>query len=166
MIISDIPKNTRVVLDTDIFIYAMQGLSGQCRTLLERCATGEIDGILSSGVMTEIMHVLMIAEAKDNGWVHGSNGIHELKSQPKRVASLRRYESLVRDLLGMGLTIEDGRREDFITAMDVQQRSGFLMRDALLVALCRRLGVHAIASADPGLQRALDIQIYSPADVK
>jgi predicted nucleic acid-binding protein len=166
MNLSDIPKDTRVVLDTDIFLFAMQGLSGQCRILLEKCARDEIRGILPSIVMTEIMHVLMIAEAKDNGWIHGLNAVRDLNSQSKRIASLRRYESLVRDILGMGLTMEGAEREDFITAMDVQQRSGFLIHDALLIAMCRRLGVHAIASADPAFRRALDIEAYLPSDVK
>jgi predicted nucleic acid-binding protein len=166
MNLSEIPENARVVIDTGIFIYAMQGLSGQCRTLLERCARDQARGILPSLVLTDVMHVLMIAEAKDNGWIHGSNSFRDLRSQNKRIASLRRYESLVRDLLGMGLYLEDAAREDFITAMDVQQRSGFLVRDALLIAMCRRMGVHAIATADPGFRRALDMEVYLPADVR
>lgn len=166
MNLSEIPKDTRIVLDTGIFLYAMQGLSIQCRNLLERCAREEISGILPSPVMTDVMHTLMIAEAKDNGWIHGPNPIRELKIQHKRIASLRRYESIVRDLLGVGLTLEGATREDFITAMDVQQRSGFLIRDALVIAICRRLGVHGIASPDSGFRRASGIDVYLPSDVR
>ncbi len=166
MNLSEIPKDTRIVLDTGIFLYAMQGFSVQCRNLLERCAIDEVVGILPSPVLTDVMHALVIAEAKDNGWIPGPHPLRDLKSQPKRIASLRRYESLVRDLLGMGLALEEATREDFITAMDVQQRSGFLIRDALLIAMCRRLGVHNFASSDPGFRKALGTDVYLPSDVR
>ncbi len=166
MNLSEIPKDTRIVLDTGIFLYAMQGLSAQSRFFLERCATDDVTGILTSPVLTDVMHGLMIAEAKDNGWIPSVHPLRDLKSQPKRIASLRRYESVVRDLMGMGLALEVVTREDFLTAMDVQQRSGFLMRDALLIAMCKRLGVHGIASPDPGFRKALGIDVYWPSDVR
>lgn len=166
MNLSEIPKDTRVVLDTGIFLYAMQGLSVQSRNLLERCAVDEVSGILPSQVLTDVMHGLMIAEAKDNGWILSQHPLRDLKRQPKRIASLRRYESLVRDMMGMGLALEQAVREDYITAMDVQQRSGFLIRDALLIAMCKRLGVHSIASPDPGFRKALGIDAYWPSDVR
>jgi len=161
----NIPAEQPVIIDANIFIYANQKASAQCVKLLERCANNEVFGILPSHILAEVMHVLMLAEAKDIGIIKGSNPARQLTENPQKVKSLNRYESLIRDLLAIGLQLEPLQREDFITAMSLQRQYGLLTNDALFMAIATRLRVTAIVSADSVFGNVQGIIHYSPDDL-
>jgi predicted nucleic acid-binding protein len=165
MNLDNIRNGESVTIDANVFLYAMQQESEQCKRFLTRCAQEEIIGVLPVHILAEVTHQLMIAEARDNGWIKGSNPARQLAEQPERVRALTRYETLVRDILGIGLSIEPIEREDFITAMGVQRQSGLLTNDALLVAVGQRLRTNSIASADKTFSRVNGILLYSPDDL-
>jgi hypothetical protein len=73
---------------------------------------------------------------------------------------------MVRDLLGLGLSLESLQREDFLSAMMVQRQAGLLINEALLVAVGQRLRAQAIASANPVFGRVQGMLLYSPDDVE
>lgn len=74
-----IPSEQPVIIDANIFIYANQRASTQCVKLLERCANNEVYGILPAHILAEVMHVLMLAEAKDKGLLKGPNPAKQLR---------------------------------------------------------------------------------------
>jgi predicted nucleic acid-binding protein len=154
-----------ILLDANISLYAIRQESAQCERFLTRCAKGELHGVMPGHVLAEIMHQLMIAEARDNQWIKGGNPAKQLAFLPERVRALNRYEELVRDILGMGLQIEPVIQEDFITAMAIQRRAGLLTNDALLVAVGERIRVTSIASADKAFADVQGLLLYSPDDI-
>ena len=79
--------------------------------------------------------------------------------------SLNRYESLIRDLLAIGLQLEPLQREDFITALTLQRQYGLLTNDALFLAIATRLRVTSIVSADSVFKNVQGIFHYSPDDL-
>lgn len=160
-----IKKGEIVVIDANIIIYAIQLQSVQCKKLLLKCAEDEITGILPAHILAEVMHVLMIAEAKDNGWVNGPNPAKQLSEKPDRIKALSRYETLIKDLLAINLTIASLEQEDFLTSMRIQRESGLMTNDALLVAVADRLRVQSIASADKKLFAAKGKMVYVPGDI-
>jgi predicted nucleic acid-binding protein len=166
MNIRQIPKGEVVLLDANVLIYASRGVSEQCDQLLSRCAEREISCIISSTQFAEVMHRLMLAEARDNGWISGSNPARQLSERPERIRSLYRYEQAMRSLLGLGVVLEPVAREDFLTAMAVQRQTGLMTNDAILIACAERLRVQAIASADQQLSNVRGIILYSPDDIK
>ncbi len=90
-----------VIIDANIVIYAIQKESKQCKKLLMRCAGDELQGVLPLHILAEIMHVLMISEARDNGWILSAHQVKQLSEKPERIKSLFRYESLIRDILSI-----------------------------------------------------------------
>jgi predicted nucleic acid-binding protein len=160
-----IPANQPVIIDANIFIYANQRASLQCVNLLERCANSEVLGILPTHILAEIMHVLMLEEARDIGLIKGSNPARQLVGNPQLVKSLSRCESLIRDLLAIGLQLEQLQREDFITAMSLQRQYGMLTNDALFLAIAMRLRISAVVSADSVFEQVREIVHYSPDDL-
>lgn len=160
-----IPSEQPVIIDSNIFIYANQKVSVQSIKLLERCANNDVYGIIPAHILAEVMHVLMLAEAKDAGIIKGSNPAKQLSENPQSVRSLSRYESLIRDLLAIGLQLEPLQREDFVTAMTLQRQYGLLTNDALFLAIAVRLRVTAVASADSIFQNVQGIIHYSPDDI-
>jgi predicted nucleic acid-binding protein len=165
MNLQKIPQGASILIDANIFIYALQQQSRQCINLLQRCAEDQVVGYIADNILAEIMHTLMLAEARDYHWISGPNPARQLSEQPQRVRALHRYESLLRDILGMGLRLESLQREDFLTALTVQRQSDLLTNDALLVALAMRLRIQAIVSADKAFKRAQGMTIYLPDDL-
>ena len=165
MNLNDIKTGGSVVIDANIFIYALEKASRQCERFLDRCSEGEILGVVPMHVLAEVMHRMMISEARDNNWIHQSNPTKALSAKPERVRSLLRYEGYMRDILTMGFQLEPVLREDFITAMAVQRKSGLLTNDALLVAVGERLRVTSIASADQGFLRVQGSALFAPNDI-
>jgi predicted nucleic acid-binding protein len=166
MNLNAIKSDSSILIDANIFIYAMQKLSKQCERLLSRCSEGEVQGVVPLHILAEVMHIMMITEARDNSWISGSNPGKSLSEKPERVRSLVRYESFIRDILIMGFHLEPVSREDFITALSIQRKTGLLTNDALLAAVGERLRVAAIASADKVFSRIQGMQHYSPTDME
>ncbi|OGJ86659.1 MAG: hypothetical protein A2268_13210 [Candidatus Raymondbacteria bacterium RifOxyA12_full_50_37] len=161
-----VPKSDIVLVDANICIYAINGGSPQCEQFLARCAQGEVAGIMPCHVLAEVMHQLMMAEARDYQWIKGPNPAHQLSAMPDRVRALSRYKELVRDILGLGIQTEPVIQEDFIAALAIQSQAGLLTNDALIVAVAERLRIHSIASADKGFSGVTGIVLYSPDDIK
>lgn len=160
-----IPQQQPIIIDTNIFVYAAQRNSQQCIKLLEKCASDDIFGILPTHILAELTHVLMLAEARDLGLIKGTNPAKQLSENPNKVKALNRYETLVRDLLSIGLKLESLQREDFITAMSLQRQYGLLTNDALFLAVAVRLRVTAVVSADSVFKNIQGIFLYSPDDI-
>jgi len=166
MNLKQIPKGEVVLLDANIVLLVLRGASVQCEQLLRRCVEREVSCIIPSVQFGEVMHRLMIAEARDNGWISGPNLARQLSDKPDRIRSLYRYEQAMRSLLGMGVALEPVGREDYLTAISLQRQNGFTTNDALMIACAERLRVQAIASADRNLASARGIILYSPDDAE
>ena len=63
MNLDDIPSGSLCVIDTNVLLYAEQGVSDQAQRLLRRCSMGELIGTLPQTVWQELTHKLMLAEA-------------------------------------------------------------------------------------------------------
>ena len=165
MNLNDIRDDETVVVDANILLYAIQKESQQCKRLLLRCADGDLTCIVPMHILAEVMHVLIISEARDNGWITGGNPAKQLASKPELIKRLIRYETLMRDLLAVGFQLEPLMKEDFISAMTIQKQFGLLTNDALFVAVGQRFRTKAIVSADKVFSEVLGVMVYMPDDM-
>jgi len=161
-----IPRGETLILDANILIYAIQQESKQCKRLLMQCAGDEINGVLPLHILSEVMHVLMISEAIDNGWVQGLNKVKQLAEKPERIKSLFRYENLIKDIFAINLNLVSLQHEDFISAMRIQREFGLMTNDALFIAVAERLRIKTIVSADKALASIRGMILYSPDDIQ
>jgi len=165
MNILQLPINQPVLVDTNILVYANQHISNQCVKFLEKCAKGEALGILPTNELTKLIQILMIAEAKDLGIIKIPYSIKQLNKNPNKVKSLNRYESLIKDLLSIGLQIETNNREDFLTSLRIQRQYGLALNDAIFLAIAERLRVTAIVSTNSLFANVQGVILYSPDDI-
>jgi predicted nucleic acid-binding protein len=165
MTIPEIPDGQLVLLDANIVLYALRGASKQCAQLLRRCASDEVRGFLTTHILAEVAHRLMLAEARENGWIAGRNLARELSDQPGKIRLLSRYEQAIKNLLATGIRMESVVKEDFLTMIVVQRQYGLLTNDALLAAVADRLRIDAIASADKALALVGGVIVYEPDDI-
>jgi predicted nucleic acid-binding protein len=165
MNLAQIPDGEWVVIDTNILIYANQGQSADCIEFLRRCASGVLQGLVPLPMVAELVHALMLIEARENKWIGRQNPSRSLASRPDLVRRLIRYETQVREFLGIGLRIEPTLAADVLEAMRIQLEAGLLTNDALLLSVARRLNCSAIASADKVIASAPGFTVYAPSDV-
>ncbi len=104
MNLDDIRNGARVFLDASVLIHGIRRSSAQCRGLLIRCASGSVEGVISTVVLAEVGHRRMMEEAKAKGLI-GSNPARALGTQPELVRQLSGYAEEIRDLLGGGLAV-------------------------------------------------------------
>ncbi|MGH8573733.1 MAG: hypothetical protein ACREX8_14340, partial [Gammaproteobacteria bacterium] len=136
MNLDDIDGGSLCVIDTNVLLYAEQGVSDQAQRLIRRCATGELIGTLPATVWQELTHKLMLAEAMMKGLVPGSNPAARLAAKAEVVRGLSLYRAKVQALVDLGLGFEAGTLDDLTkAAFPLQEKYGLLTNDAMVLGI-------------------------------
>jgi predicted nucleic acid-binding protein len=159
----EVSSGQRVLVDANIVLYAVQSRSSPCRDFLARCASGDVDGFISTVSLAEIAHRRMTQEAQSRGFA-GSNPTRTLAQHPELVRQLSIHARDVRDLLDGGLTVEAVNATDFLLALQLQAQHGLLTNDSLNLAVATRLGLQ-IATADAAFDAVPGLAVYRPDDL-
>jgi len=167
MNLDDIQNGTLCVIDTNILLYAEQGLSAQAQRLLRRCSAGEMVGILPQTVWQELTHRLMLAEAMMLGKIAGPNPARQLAQKPDMVCSLSIYKEKIGALQNLGLGFEACTRKDLLEdALILQGKYGLLTNDSAVLAVALRLKADVLVSSDAAFQRISKPMVARPSDLK
>lgn len=166
MNLADIQSKTVVFIDSNILIYAGQGLSRQCRQLLDRIDGRTVRGVCSTVVVAELCHRAMINEARAKGLIAHTNPAKALSQKLDVVRHLSEYGEIVRDILWGELTVEPIQATDFQVALELQKQHGLLTNDSLNLAAAKRLGIQEIATADTNFDGVQGIIVYKPEDIQ
>lgn len=165
--LDDIPNGSLCVIDTNVLLYAEQGVSAQAQRLLRRCASVELIGTLPQTVWQELNHKLMLAEALMLGKVSGRNPSRQLSKKPDIVRSLGLYREKIKALLDLGLGFEPCRRDDLTKeGFRHQEHYGLLTNDSVVLAVALRLRADVLVSADDSFRNVGEIQVACPTDLK
>jgi predicted nucleic acid-binding protein len=165
--LDDIPNGSLCVIDTNVLLYAEQGVSAQAQRLLRRCASVELIGTLPQTVWQELTHKLMLAEALMLGKISGPNPSRELSKRPEIVRALGLYRQKIKALLDLGLGFESSTRDDLAKeAFKYQEEYGLLTNDSVILAVALRLRADVLASADESFRVGGEIQVACPTDLK
>jgi predicted nucleic acid-binding protein len=162
--LSEVPIGTALLLDANIFIYALVGESADCQQLIERCRNEELTGITTTEVVGEVCHRLMIMEAIETGLV-SRPAVSALRANPEAVSSMNRYWELTVRIFRYNLLLLTSSEEHHRLAQEVRNRFGLLTNDSLLVAAALHYGIGGIATRDADFDRISDLAIYSPTDL-
>lgn len=167
MSLDDIPSGSLCVLDTNILIYAEQGVSLQAQRLLRRVEEHDLTGVLPQPVWQETIHRLMLAEAIAVGRVRGANPARQLARKPAVVKGLTLYREKVRALVTLGLGFEPCHETDLLVkALEIQEQYALLTNDSLIAAMALRMEADALASTDSRFRALKELTLYAPSDVK
>ncbi len=155
------------MIDTNVLIYAEEGVSNQARRLIHRCARGELTGVLPQTVWQELTHKLMLAEAMMKGLVPSGNPAARLSAKPEVIKELSLYREKIRALAELGLGFESCTLKDLTTAaFGLQEKYGLLTNDAVVLAVAVRLKADALVSADKAFHKVIETAVYKPADLR
>ena len=163
----DIESGRLCVLDTNILLYAEQGLSPQSQRLLRRCGTGEVIIVLPQTVWHELGHKLMLAEAVMSGKTSGPNLAGKLSRHPEIVKDLGLYRDKLLALKELGLGYEPCTEEDFFEkALSFRKKYGLLTNDSVILAIAVRLKADVLVTADSGFRDVSEIEVAMPSDIR
>lgn len=167
MNLDDIQSGSLCVIDTNILLYAEQGVSAQAQRLLRRCSTGELIGVLPQTVWQELAHKLMLAEAMMLGRISGPNPSRQLLKKPDVVLSLSIYREKINALKALSLGYESCTQNDLLEeALPLQNKYGLLTNDSVVLATALRLGAEVLASADTAFQKITAPVVARPSDLR
>lgn len=167
MNLDDIPSGSLCVIDTNILLYAEQGVSDQAQRLIRRCARGDLIGTLPQTVWQEVTHKLMLAEAMTKGLVSGGNPAARLAAKPEAVRGLSLYRAKVQALVDLGFKFEPCTLDDLVkAAFKLQEEYALLTNDAVVLAVAIRLTADALASGDKAFQSVTEVAVHSPTDLR
>ena len=167
MNLDDIDNGSLCVIDTNILLYAEQGVSAQAQRLIQRCSMGELIGTLPQTVWQELSHKLMLAEAMMLGKIRGSNPAARLGAKSGAIRDLGLYRTKVKALLDIGLGFEPCTLSDLIeTAFQMQEKYGLLTNDSVVLAVAIRLNADALVSNDKAFRSVSELPVYYSTDLR
>ncbi len=134
----------RIFLDANVFLYAIGGegpYREHCRALLSAVSSGQLEGVTSSEVLQEILHVRK----------------RRLGAKDATLA-VRSAAALVAEVLSVGA-------KDVLTACDLLDVHARLSaRDALHVAVMKNSGVFRMVSVDADFDDVNEVKRLSPKE--
>lgn len=167
MNLDDIPVGSLCVVDTNVLIYAEQGVSPQAQRFVRRCSSGELKAVLPQTVWQELAHKLMLAEAMMRGLISGGNPAARLAAKPEAVRGLTLHRAKLKSLLDLGFGFEACQLTDLTErAFALQEQHGLLTNDAVVLAVAQRLKADALVSSDKAFQSVTVPVVYSPTDLR
>jgi predicted nucleic acid-binding protein len=162
--LSNLPDQSFVIIDANVFIYALSGQSAMCRQLFERCLREEVTGIALFETVNEVTHRLMIAEALSKGLIT-AGGAKALRNKFQQITTLTDYWLDTQRILALNLLFMPVNETIIRNAQTVRQEAGLLTNDSMIVAGMREYGLSFLASNDADFERVRDITVFKPTDL-
>lgn len=166
MRLEELPAGSRIFIDANIFVYHFSGVSEECTSFLERCEREEILGLVTTNILLEVMHRLMMLEAVTRGLVAPGNIAKKLKGKPEIITGLAIYADQVKKIPAMNISVIPLSEELCFQALNWQQQYGLMTNDSILLAACREYNCWNLASNDRVFSRVKEITLWQPADVE
>lgn len=165
MLLSDITNDTRVFIDSNIFIYHFSNFepfATSCLKLFQRIEDGDISGYTSTVVLAEVLHRLMVIEAAKKFDIQPKNVVKYLKENPNKISSLTDHPKSLDFIERIGVTILPVNAHDLKVSIDLKKEFGLLTIDAINVSVIKNSDLTALASNDGDYDRVKFLTQYRP----
>jgi len=142
-----LPAGTEILLDANVLTYALNGRSGECINLLERCAAGEVSGFTTVDVLSDVCHRLMLAEAAFRGLIARPNAAN-LQGKAHVVRQLSEYWGRIVSAATARVAVLPLDEFRFRRAHPLRVDYGLMTNDSLLLAAADLFGIAALVTND------------------
>ena len=160
-----IPAQTSVLIDSNILIYHLGGLSTDCKGVLSRIQNGEIKAYVTTIIIAETLHKRMIAEAIAKGLISSGQPLKKLKANPTVISSLADYITDIENLLKLPLNVIEVTLADVTAGHALRQSYGLFVNDSINLACAQRLGIANIVTHDTDFTSVQGITVWHPTDI-
>ena len=163
---TNIPNNTLVYVDANIFIYDATGHSkyGQtCKVFLRCVERNELKGVTSALTINEVLHRLTIIEIAQKEDVGPREVIGLIKEHPSVLAKASNSFTFIEKMRDLpNLDIVAYSREIAFWGETLAKTYFLLSNDATHVATMKTHGISDIATNDPDFERVAGIKVWKP----
>ena len=161
-----IPANTSVFIDANIFIYYFTPdpiFGPECQVLMEQISKyQDFSAFTSTHVLSEVSHQLMVLEAAQLlGWpLAGITG--RLQKHPAEIQRLSRFRQAIDEVPRLGIEVLPVERHILPLAASLAQLHGLLTNDAITAAIMQDQAIVHLASHDTDFDRVPGLTRYAP----
>ena len=166
MTLKELEPGAEVFIDENIFIYHFLDMSADCSDFLALVEEGRYQGLTSVNVLTEVLHRLMIMEARTKGLVKSPGALKQLNKKPDLVRRLVEYSTIAHLIPEMGVSVLPLTQEHLLAGQAVRSQYGLLINNSLILTMMKKSGVNNLATNDEAFHRVDAIRVYWPADMK
>ena len=159
------PGSLRALVDANIFIYYLGGVSADCKAFLRRIALGEVEAHITTAIVAEVVHRRMMAEAVTKGLISPGQPLKKLKANPTVIPRLTDYIMEIEKLLRLPLRIAEISVADIAASHALRRRFGLFVNDSINLACATRLRLTDIITHDADFERVPGIQVWEPTDI-
>lgn len=165
-----LPAHTTVFVDTNIFYLHFRGSSATCTAFIDRIARGEITAYVNTQVLSDLLHKLMLAEARTKGFIIEQKAF-ELKDRLKQdrsvATSLVDYQSQFENTLAIGLKVLQITRRLLVDTKTERRNYGLMTGDSIHLGNMNRHSnqIQDIVTNDGDFNHIPNITIWQPMDV-
>ncbi len=164
--IRDVPSGTRVIVDTNIFVYLTAPhprLGPVCRDLVYRVETGDIQGYIPHPVVYEILHRLMIEEIIRSGEAHeGISAVRYLKNKPEAIQHMTLAWDVFSVLRSIGFELIPDSPTTPDRTFHLSRTCQLLAKDAAIAAIAQETGISNIVTNDLDFTRVPFLTVWRP----
>ena len=165
MTFKELEAGADVFIDANIFIYHFLDMSADCSDFLALLEEGGFRGLTSVNVLTEVLHRLMIIEARTKGLVKSPGALKQLNKKPDLVRRLVEYSTIAQVVPDMGIRVLPLTPEHLPASQAIRAQYGLLINDSLIVTMMKESGVNNLATNDAAFRRVEAIRVYGPTDI-
>jgi predicted nucleic acid-binding protein len=162
--IENLPQGTDVLIDANIFIYALGHASPLCVAFLERCAREEVLGVTTVEVVNEVTHRLMLVEALKKNHITKEQA-SQLKEKPNAIKGLADYWTLASRIFALNVLILGLEVPRLQRGERMRKAHGLLTNDSMVLAAIDEYGIGSLATRDGDFDQVPGIVVYKPGDI-
>jgi predicted nucleic acid-binding protein len=163
--ISTLPAGEAALVDANIVIYYLGGLSAECRDFFHRVARREVEAHITTTIIAEALHRRMMAEAVAKGLISPGQTVKKLKANPAVIPLLTDHIIEVEKLLRLPFHIHQITRGDIIAGHALRQAHGLFVNDSINLACAHRLTLTSIITHDSDFNRVPTLSVWEPTDI-
>ncbi|HXG92340.1 MAG TPA: hypothetical protein VNN73_08225 [Blastocatellia bacterium] len=164
MDINLIPSQTSLLIDANILIYHLGGLSADCTVFLRRVALGEVESYVTTIIIAKTLLRRMIGEAIAKKATTPSQALKKLKSDPKLIATLADYITDIESILKLPIKIIEVTAADIAASHALRKSFGLFVNGSINLVCAQRMGLSHIVTHDDDFD-SLPINIWKPMDI-
>ncbi len=158
----------RIFIDANIFIYILTAdprYSDKCFQLLEGVEEGKIMAFISTLIVNEVSHVLMVLRATELVGASDLGAVFRTLPDVKKDCQqkVRVFYQYLDYLISLGsLKVEPIDYTIACASIEYAERFGLLPSDAVHVACCCRLGIEEMATNDGDFEAVEFLRLWKP----
>lgn len=161
----DMPNGTRCFIDANCLYYSLvdeEPFTAPCIALLRRIGSGEIAAVVSSGVVSDVLHKVMLSDATAQFARPRAGLLRWLRDHPEAVCHLNRHVEALKVIRALPLQILPVTLDVLADATPFTKDHGLLMGDAIIAGLMKRHNLQHLVTNDSDFDRVPGITVWKP----